>query len=194
MVGSDRCKTHHGARRRGQTTGRVDGLPVYYRKRLNPTLAEAVADALNVPNHEATDLYTELALMREGAGESVALYSAASQLLAEQPNSEKAKTLVVEAADCMSQNLRRVAELATTIVRNEAMSKDKLNIHTLHSVVDQITRLMFTVCGTEHQHLAEEFESRVKLDIVLPMVEAEGADLRPEDAITAMAESVPLQD
>lgn len=210
--GSDRCESHPRSKSRDQRIGvRTEHLPRFYRDRLTRTLTEVVDSMLGEPAHEQVGLYEELALLRDVAGQVVQLYGTARDardeheaalvdvspddeqgVAAWQERADALEGALAESAQMMVSQLNQVRDLATAIVRNEAVSKDKLSVHTLHGAMRQVVRIMYEVCGEENQHLAVQLEERVKAEVVLPVAGGtEGTDVTPDQDVLSMDDTVP---
>lgn len=202
-VGSKWCKMHGGTRGRKRHGVGVAHLPQFYRGRLTKTLERAVADANSVAPHEAINLYEELALVREASGEAVLLYSLAYEArsrLDQHKDKEKYEALsnsCMMGGAIMVDALKQVEHFCTAIARIEAVSKDKINIHTLHGAMRQVVRIMYECCGTEHLEIAQKFEKLVREEVVLPNTgSAEGIGLTPgalEADVLDMDDSIPAE-
>ncbi len=179
--GTQRCWKHTHFGGTNQTFAR--GLPMFYSRCLRGTLRQQVEESLGKPRSEQVELYEELALLRSNAGNAVALFSAAVD--------NGKPELIVNAGQIMQQHLEAVAEMATKIARIEQAAGDTFNVHTLNGIIVQITQLFYSVCGEQYIELAQVFETRMKNEIVLPSIEQEGTDLRPDSQVIAMNESVP---
>lgn len=175
---------------------------MFYKGRLTTTLQAAVDESLGLTGTEQISLYEELALVRHGAGLAVQQYGEALELLELSEKNKavvgedavkKAKAVVNEAADAMLNQLKRVEYFCSAIARIEAATKDKVTIHTLNGVVKQMVRLMYQTCGTDNQHLAEQFEALTREKIVLPASENQvtGTSITPDADVLAMDDTVP---
>lgn len=171
-------------------------MPRFYRRNLTNTLLSVVSEDDCSPA-EAVSLYEELALTRVAVGEAVTLYNAAFEARAKCDPKDHAKldSVCHGAAGMMIEGFKHVEHFCTAIARIEAVSKDKINIHTLHGCMRQVVRLMYEVCGEEHQALAEKFETLVKTQVVIPATNtAQGTNMTPDQLdldVLGMDESIP---
>lgn len=179
LRGIDRCQWHGG--RQAQRGVRIHHLPRFYSKILGPTLSTAVEELLGVSPAEQTAVFEELALMRVAASESIKLYAAAC-------SSEKSETRIA-AAGLMQDALKEVVAIAESAARIEAAGKDKLSIHGLQHVVNQLIRLMYDACGDDHSDIAERFEESIRQSLRVPG--EPGTDLKPWEDVSEMDDTIP---
>ena len=177
----DRCwkHLHHGGH--GTIHNVEKNLPKFYGRHLSGALKEAVQNQLAAPHSEQIELYEELALVREFAGECVALFN----------KSIEAGKDAGPAGSLMTEALKEVAAVADKIASIEAKSTDVLTVHTLNGAVSQITRIFYEVCGDDYRELAEVLEQRIRAEVQLPLAETKGTDIRPGDDVGAMNSTIP---
>lgn len=156
-------------------------MPRFYSKYLTRTVQEAVEEALAVSPREQLQLFEELALMRDLAGQAVALYSAARE-------TGKAEVMM-QAGMLMQQHLKEVIATCESAARIDAAAKDKVSVHTLHHFVDQLVRVAFETFGDTDK--AREFEFAIRTQIKLPSSGVNGTDITPDQDVTEMDRSVP---
>lgn len=173
------CEFHGG--RQGQKRTRLNDMKEFYRNQLSATLMETVEAALEEDASEQVSLFTELALMRLTAQESVKLFSAA-QASNNQGTKDAAAQLMVSAL----KNVQSVAESASRI---QAQSKDAVSIGSLKVVVHQITRIIYEMVPDED--IAMEIERRIKERVKLP--DAGGTLLTPDEDVNSMDDSIPRE-
>lgn len=169
-------------------------MPRFYSKVLTKTLAAFVEEACDSPIADQTQVIEELALMRHGTSQVVALYDAVVGKLEEERDPAKAAKLREAAAMIatqMKEDLKEVAKVCETAARIEAMAKDKVSVHSISHVVNQMVRLMHTVCGEENVAIAEEFERRVREEVKLPSTGPEGTNITPDMDVLEMDDLVP---
>lgn len=176
---SDYCQFHGG---RGKVVVKTCHLPMFYSKHLGRTLQAAVEEQLGMDPSDQLNLFEELALIRSGAGQAVKLYDAALT----QADSD----LRLEAARQMRDWLDTVRSFAESAARVKASGSDKISVHDLKYVVAQVTRIMWRVCGEDHEFLAKKFERLVREEIKMPH-EVVGTDLTPDLVVTDMDATVP---
>ena len=185
-----RSKRKHGGTRRlhnGKYRGKP--MPRFYSKFLTRTLSDAVEEALAVSPKEQLQLFEELALIRDYAGQGVQLYSQAREAAAAHPDNAKLQDLVVAAGGLMLDQLRSVINTCESAARIDAAAKDKVSVHTMHFFVDQIVRIAFESFGDDER--AHEFERQIRTNIKLPSAGNEGTSLTPDMDVIAMDASVP---
>lgn len=175
-------------------------MPRYYRRSLGPTLRVAVEEALAVPAAEQVELNEELALMREAASEAVKTFSDAVEVVrvAEATGRpeyiEPAREALRGASHLVMGSLERVGDYSLKLARVEALSKDNITIHTVYSVLSQVTRIFYVVCGEENEALAREVERRIRDEVNVPGIASnDGTDITPGDDIKAMDSTVPRE-
>lgn len=179
LKGARTCEFHGG--RQAQRYVRVDDLPSFYSKRLTRTLRDALKEALEAPPHEQVSLFEELHLVRQHAGDLVELYGK----VAETGNLEAMITVGAQ----MSNALKEVADLALKAKTATEKSTDMVSIHHIGYLVNQIVRLAYNTFS-DHQDLAEEFESLIRSDIKLPNQQA-GHTITPDQDAIEMNATVP---
>ena len=178
----------------------LQDVPRYYRRSLGPTLKAAVEEALAVPAAEQVELNEELALMREAASEAVKTFSDAVEFVrvAEATGRpeyiEPAREALQGASHLVMGSLERVGDYSLKLARVEALSKDNITIHTVYSVLSQVTRIFYVVCGEENEALAREVERRIRDEVNVPGIASnDGTDITPGDDIKAMDSTVPRE-
>jgi hypothetical protein len=188
---------------------RLGRMPRFYSKVLSLSLREALEADLALPPEMQFSLSEELALTRQVASQAIGLWA---QLLESQPiptdpnatdidktrtqQAEQMRRAAIELARAaMEQSLDRVRTFATDAARIFAGVKDKCNIHTIQTVLNQVTRTMYLACGNEPEGLryAERFEQLIKENIRLPDLAngADGTTLTTDQTVTAMDLTVP---
>lgn len=156
-----------------------------YKKYLGPKLTEAVELATGIDPDEQTALFSELALLRDFAGQYVALYSAAREA-----GNLNAIQLTGEA---MKEALESVAGVCEKANRLHDKQKDRFSIHDLKYVVDKIMLIHYSVCGDEHRDLAEKFAQAIEQQLTLPSHNNadKPTDLHPDETAKAFDALVP---
>lgn len=182
---SDFCQFHFGRTNKRapikNNTGKLLGMPHFYRRVLRSTLQETFDELVLKAPAEQVQLFEELALMRLTVLDCVKLYDIAS--------STNKPEIILDAGMTMRLALKEVADLCSKAASIEAAGKDKLSVHHITFVVNQIVRLAFETFS-EHTELAEEFERRVRTDIKLPSVQG-GTLLTPDQDVEGMDDSIP---
>jgi hypothetical protein len=126
-------------------------------------------------------LLEELSLMRVLAGDTVALYDAAV-------GTEKTE-LVANAGMLLRDALRQVADMCEKAARVDALAKDKISIHHLSFVVNQIVRIAAEVFGDDTTRAAQ-FEQLIRERVRLPSIQ-QGTLLTPDADVVDMDSTIP---
>jgi len=174
------CKFHGGrlAQKRGQI--RTSHLPKFYRHVLSKTLAEAVDEMLGVAPEEQLSLFEELAIMRKMAGDAIQLYT-----LAEEKKKNEAK---VAAAELMRVALKDVVSVCESAARVSALGKDKISIHDIQYIINQIVRVAH---DTLEETDARRFEKALHTHVRLPVKDQTGTDITPDMDVSDMDVTIP---
>lgn len=180
LVGANYCQFHGGRNRKARGQVRINHLPFFYRKYLSPTLTAKVEELLNVAPDEQINLFEELALMRTMAGEAVQLYG-----LAEEKGSPEQRT---EAALLMRSALRDVVQTCEAASRVVASGKDKVSVHDIQFVVNQIIRVAHATLEEED---AMRFEESLRRDVRIPGRTEQGTHLTPDNDVSMMDATIP---
>jgi len=171
----------HGGRRADKHRVRIDHLPKFYSKRLGPTLTARLEELTGAAPSEQLSLLEELSLMRVLAGDTVALYDAAV-------GTEKTE-LVANAGMLLRDALRQVADMCEKAARVDALAKDKISIHHLSFVVNQIVRIAAEVFGDDTTRAAQ-FEQLIRERVRLPSIQ-QGTLLTPDADVVDMDSTIP---
>lgn len=190
MKGARTCYIHGGrvslkasAKRKSAIMKILSGMPKVYKKHLNKTLHDALEEQLGVKPSEQLQILEELALMREYTGQAVKLYSGAIEMKADADK-------ILAAGSFMAECLEKVADISSKAAKITAATSGTYSIHDLQYVVYQIIKIMYMVCGKQHEKLAVEFERRIHADLVLPR-SPEGVMKEPMHDVDSMDESIP---
>lgn len=180
LKGSTLCRSHGGTATRKNHLKPNGDIPVRYSRFLSKSLKQVLEEQLNAPDPLA-DLSEELVLMRECAGQAVALYDTALQSRdAEVKNS---------AAMVLRDALKDVADLA---VRHSAIiekQSGKFDVQHLAHVSNTICKLAYEVFGELAPELAEEFVHKLPNIIRLP--EKDGTKSTPDQDVSDMDDTIP---
>lgn len=167
----------------------LQNLMPFYKRVLCVTLQKAVEDNLSAPVTTQLSLLEELAIIREIACEPLADYSeivekleGLQKLLSECNNNEHKETLIkaIETAKLIKANnsdktiaaLHTVKEFCEKAARIDALCRDKFSIHTLHSVVAQITAIISKKLHDNNlDHVAVEVNDAIQNELVMPLPE-----------------------
>lgn len=189
-----RCNAHGTAAQR--SNNRLIGaelqhnMPKFYKGKLNKTLAKAVSEQLDMQTDEQFSVLEELALMRASSAEYVALYSGIDEALEQNPDNEALKEAKSEAAVLMQSMLKEVVEVAGKASKIHYAGKDTFTAMDLRLVVNQLTRIMYSVCSRENIDIAKRFEEQVDKQLRLPS-EVTGTDITADQAVMDMDDTVP---
>lgn len=195
------CRFHGGRqRKRAQTRNghyTAQQLPMIYKKRLGPTLKKAVEEATGVDPDEQVAIYSELALLREYAGQFVGMYSATveSQVAAEESGDAakiaKAQERVTAAGMMMAEALTHVTDTCAKAAKIADKQKDRFSIHDLRWVIDRILMIHHNVVGKNQPELARAFAKALEEQLELPNSTDRGTELHPDETARQYDESVP---
>lgn len=168
--GARTCQ-YHGGRRGTYTVNRV---PRFYQRKMTAALKAVIAEHLDEDPDEQLSLFTELALMRDFAGQSVAMYSAALEV--NKPD------MINEAGQLMAMSLQRVADICKSAAAVHSTQKDKFSSHDLNYVIEQIIRISWD-CFRDHPNL-EQFA--VKLREHVQLSQAQGTTITADQQVLEM--------
>lgn len=152
----------------------------FWSKKLRGSLLDVVEEALKEDPTDAVELYAELAIVRQTSLDITLMYEAALS------DPEKAKALPALGAavrECMD-DIGRMVKLIADLEEKRA---DKLSVHNIHYVVNQIVRIAHETFGGDEQ-LGEVFRKAV---IDKLKVESKGTTLTPDQDAEAMDATVP---
>lgn len=168
----------------------------FYKKFLGPTLREAMEEMLCMREDEQMSLLEELALMRNMAGEAIALYQGALQIGVKpdgtlDPTKEQARRLAItNACSLMSASLEQVRVMAKTASDISAQGKDKYSIQTLEVIVDQIVK-MVDQCFGEYDEEIKAFNILIREQLKIPKRGVDGTELTPDMDVAEMDSTIP---
>lgn len=181
LKGARTCEFHGGRTgQRARERVRVDHLPRFWSKQLGPTLTAYVREITDSPPEDQTALYEHLALMQHAAGPAIALYDLAC--------TKDNLMLQVEASQLMKTALKDCANLAEQIVRINAAAKDKISVHHIEYVVNQIVRIIYENVGEPEGRIVEK---AIREKVKLPKSGVEGTSITPDMDATEMDGSIP---
>ena len=187
--GSRYCRFHGGHMRTkqnggrgGATKSRLSKLPALYRKVISKSLHDALEEQLGIKPSDQLSILDELALMRDFASQSVALYSAARE-------SGKPQA-VMGAGAFMCELLQKVAKTAEQAAKITSQTSDTYSIHDLQYVVNQLIHILHRCVPEGQEHIAIEFEAKVKEQLVLPN-QPEGVASEPHHDVEEIDSMVP---
>ena len=186
LKGSKYCKFHGGRMARTSSNGvskqKKTKLPAVYGKFLTKTLHDALEDQLGIKPSEQLQVLEELALLRDFAGQTVALYAAAR-------DSGKSNAVMATGA-MMSEMLQKVARMSETAAKISSATSDQYSIHDLQYIVLQLVHILYRTCGPVNEHIAVEFERRIATELVLPK-SPEGVTYQPHEDVSDMDATIP---
>ena len=179
LRGQKTCEFHGG--RTGQKTGvRINHLPRFYSTQLKGTLKEFLDSVADEPLDDKLNLSEELDLFRHSSLPAVRLYE-----LAVSTNKQE---LILEAARTMRQSLDDCSSLAERIVRMDAARKDKISIHHIDWIINQVIRCVYDALDGDD---AQKLEQMIRTKVKLPKQGAEGTMVTPSDDVREMDDTVP---
>jgi len=183
LEGVNYCKFHGGRLSQKKLRGevRISHLPKFYRNTLSKTLSQAVDEMLGVAPEDQLSLFEELAIMRTMAGDAIKLYTLAEQ---------KGKK-TIEAAELMRSALKDVVSVCESAARVSAMGKDKISIHDIQHIVNQIVRVAYSTLAEKD---ARKFERAIKTQVKLPVKDNQGTELTPDKDVLEMDGTIPQCD
>lgn len=175
LKGSIFCQFHGGRRSKRVAflfnnmngVGPRNRMPGFYSKYLGKTLTKAFEEAMAQGPSEALAVYEELALIRSGSTQAVALYGMACDLSDDNP---KKAEIVAAASLQMRDALQEVVKTCAVAAQIEAAQKDKISLGAIKHLVEQFIVVAYDVFGDEHLDLAKLFEFEVRNRIRLPGV------------------------
>ena len=172
----------------------IKHLPVFYSKRLLCTLAEVVTEQLETNPSEQTQLFEELAIARVMCGDVLKLWDAVRSLPEETPDQRSTKLLILSNAEaCAKGALNDVRVMCEAAARVRAMSSDKVSVHNLQFLVNQITRISYDVFGENNMELAKLFEQKIREEVRLVDEQQLGTAIVPggDEQALAMDATIP---
>lgn len=188
------CQKHNKGVGKLKNVVRNNHLPIFYRKNMTKTLAQAVEEQLAVSPQEQLNLYEELALMRDACGQAVGLYSKARELADAEPDNMKAQNMVLESSLLMRDYLKEVVSICESAHRIEASAKDKVSVHQLHFFVAQLVQQIYKGVG-EDITTARHIEHLIRTNLALPAAQGStGTTISPDMDVRAMDETIPGED
>ena len=182
-TGSKFCRFHGG--RLGKRHTRVDKLTHYYSKHLTHTLQEVVEETLTQSIQEQLDLTEELAVIRGTVQDVCKLYD----MSPEPGGSNDQNSSRLQAGALLRATLREVISSCEAAARVAAISRERISVHNLSIVLNQVVRCAWQVFGDDHDK-AKEFERLIKATVRLPD-EVHGTVITPDEDVAAMDDSIP---
>lgn len=167
----------------------VNRLPMFYKTVLCTTLLKAVENNLDAPVANQLCLLEETAIVRTIACEPLAEYSSIIEKIEKiqeglsKETDEAKRKILLEGLDVAKQlrdnnahkvvaALETVKEFVEKAAKIDAGYRDKFSIHSLHSVVAQITNLLSSKLHANGlDHIAVEIEEAIRNELVMPLPE-----------------------
>jgi len=171
----------------------VEHLMPFYKRVLCVTLQKAVEDNLSAPVTTQLSLLEELAITREIACEPLAEYSEIVNKIEkiqitldglngseEEASSRETLLKALDLSKQLKANtgakaikaLETVRDFCEKAARIDALCRDKFSIHTLNSVVAQITNIISRKLHDNNlDHIALEVNDAIQKDLVIPLPE-----------------------
>lgn len=178
---------HHGARNQNLARRITNGnsrMPRWYKKHVGPKLADVIDEHLQATVDEQTAVFEEIALMRESAGQFVAIFSKLVEVDA--PAEAKAT-----AALAMNEALKDVVDVCTKATKAHEKIKSFSTLD-IQNICAQLTSILWETCGTEHMDIAKRFVALMEERLVLPTNNVQATDLKIEDTAREMDSTIPL--
>jgi len=175
-------------------------MPALYSKYYTKTLQAAIDEQLNRSPSEQLALFEELALVRESCGDAIKLWSALRDMtvppdITDSAERKKRETELQSsrqiAGQLMVEALTQVTRIAQQAAIIEASGKDKYSIHTLKHFVQQIVGIAYETFEPDNRKLAEQFEAALHAKLKLPVSDAQGTTLTPDQDAIDMDQTVP---
>lgn len=176
-TGSKFCRFHGG--HLGKRHARVDKLPQMYSKHLTHTLQKVVEETLTQSIQDQLDLTEELAVIRGTVIDVCKLFDL----------TEEGGDARLTAGALLRATLREVVSSCEAAARVAAISRDRISVHNLSNVLNQVVRCAWQVFGDDHDK-AREFEKLIKTTVRLPD-EVLGTSITPEQDVLEMDDSIP---
>jgi len=165
-------------------------MPKFYGKYVTKTLAEMLDKCLEINPKDQLQLFEELALIRDVAGQSVALYSAAKQLADDNPLDSKKRDLLLQAGEVMKMQIAEVVKTCEAASRVANAAQDRVSIHQLHFFVDQVSRCAYESFGDDPR--AELFRQKMLTQVRLPVDgSSTGTHVTPDMDVMGMDDTIP---
>lgn len=170
----------HGGRQRGKL--RLAG-PRFYSAFLKTTLKKAVARSMRASPAHQLSLNEELALVRHYAGQAVAMYGAAVETGRQE--------LVAAAGTVMCEVLERVRAMCESASRLALATDDRVSVHNLAFVVNQVVHVVYKVLGDEDEDKAQAIAVALQEELLVDDGSPRGTTLTPEADAADMIDTVP---
>jgi hypothetical protein len=165
-------------------------MPKFYGKYVTKTLGDMLDQCLEQNPKDQLQLFEEVALIRDVAGQAVALYSAAKELADAHPGDAKKRDLLMQAGEVMKMQISEVVKTCEAASRVANAASDKVSIHQLHFFVEQVTRCAYEAFGNDPR--AEDFRQRMLTQVRLPVdAGSTGTCVTPDMDVMGMDGSVP---
>lgn len=193
LAGVNYCKFCGGRRMQNgnETIGKLRVKDVsklrFYRNRLAPKMKAVIEELLDNPESEQLRLNEELAIVRDIAGDAIALLSAAREL----PDDNPKRSELVNAGNVIAlQALEQVRVYCQTAANIATLGKDKFSVHALHDVVSQITRFVY-LCFDHDKEGLIAFDKMITDELRLPAIGQTGTNITPDMDVSEMDDSIP---
>ena len=178
---------------------RIPVMAKFYGKYVTKSLGDILDAAIAEDPSEQLNLVEEIALIREVAGQAVALYSAARELVDNATPADRARKqeMLMNAGEIMKMQISEVVKTCESAAKISAMARDKISIHQLQYFVSQITRCAFEAFKDDPR--AHDFNDKLLslVKIPMPLIGSDGSDgtqgttLTPDADAREMDSSVP---
>lgn len=172
-------------------------MPVnFYDRRLGPKLRRFIDEHMEAPYAEQRQVYGELAMIRQTAGDCAALYNSAIEaqdLPDDKCSPDRKRELLLEAGSMMRFAMIEVVKVAKVAAEIDANGRDKFSAATLHDVTNQIL-VMVRKCFDQYPDAMMDFDQLMSEELRLPALgingEIIGTELTPDQDVTCMDLSI----
>lgn len=179
MRDSDYCPFHGGRNRKRLKRG----VPRFYSAFLGTTLRRAVSRSLRQSPALQFSLNEELALSRHVCGQAIALYSAAVE-------TGKAE-VIASASMVMRDALEHVRSMCESASRVALAGEDRISVHNLSFVVNQVVTVVYKVLGDEGAEEAHLIAQALQDELLVDDGRPVGTTLTPDADVADMIDTVP---
>jgi hypothetical protein len=161
------------------------------------TLTDAIQELMSMPLGEQFEILEELALLRDAAGQCIALYEIArnAALRAQQSGAAESEVIsklstTVTAASLLREAVDQVVRTIDRARSWDANGKDKISIRTLHVFVDQLVRIAHDIFGDDPR--VEQYRQAIRDRVKIPGPASDmGTTKLPSDDVDEMDASCP---
>jgi DNA-directed RNA polymerase beta subunit len=89
-------------------------------------------------------------------------------------------------------SMAKVSEIKERVQKIHAATSSVLDAEDVDMLVKQIVRILFNICGSQYQHIAEKFEQEIAetVRITTNVERQQGTLMSPDKAIALMAQTI----